>query len=139
MSDEPLEEVLNPPPHEEHAAPEKDDACDANKKLKVKKKVTKIRKVKSAAADDGAKKKIRKKKKIKSTEASPRDEASSDSVPGSPIDTPPVSARGEEVTNNAGIIEHSVQNPESNTKPEQTKHDNLTQDGNQISSLRPGM
>ena len=136
MSDEAEEEVLNPPPQEDQTG--QDDSCDANKKLKVKKKVTKIRKVKSAA-DDGTKKKIRKKKKIKSTEASPRDEASSDSVPGSPIDTPPVSARGEEVTNNAGIIEHSVQNPESNTKPEQTKHDNLTQDGNQISSLRPGM
>ena len=129
MSDEPLEEVLNPPPHEDHAAPEKDDACDANKKLKVKKKVTKIRKVKSAA-DDGTKKKIRKKKKIKSTEASPRDEASSDSVPGSPIDTPPASARDEEVAN-AGIIEHPTQKTESNITPEGTKQD-------QITSLRPG-
>lgn len=128
MSDEAEEEVLNPPPQEDQTG--QDDSCDANKKLKVKKKVTKIRKVKSAAADDGAKKKIRKKKKIKSTEASPRDEASSDSVPGSPIDTPPASARDEEVAN-AGIIEHPTQKTESNITPEGTKQD-------QITSLRPG-
>jgi len=127
MSDEAEEEVLNPPPQEDQTG--QDDSCDANKKLKVKKKVTKIRKVKSAA-DDGTKKKIRKKKKIKSTEASPRDEASSDSVPGSPIDTPPASARDEEVAN-AGIIEHPTQKTESNITPEGTKQD-------QITSLRPG-